>query len=296
MVVLLWLAAAVVGGSVLGAVGTRTANEFTLPDVESRRGVDILDDHFGGRGAGASGSIVFVAEQGVNDPEVQATMETLFASVADIDDVSVVSPYTAEGERQIATDGQLAGELAYAEVQLPADMNFEETVKIGDEIRDAEPDVAGLQVEVGGEAFAEFEEPQAEIVGVAFAIMILIVAFGSVIAMGLPIGVGLAGIGVGTILAGFVSQVLEVPDFAQMIGLMIGLGVGIDYALFIVTRFRENRRNGQDIEGSVTTTIDTAGRAVAFAGATVVISLLGMTLMQLNFITRWPSAPRPWSR
>ena len=285
MVVLLWLAAAVVGGSVLGAVGTRTANEFTLPDVESRRGVDILDDHFGGRGAGASGSIVFVAEQGVNHPEVQATMETLFARVADIDDVSVVSPYTAEGGRQIATDGQLAGELAYAEVQLPADMNFEETVKIGDEIRDADPDVAGLQVEVGGEAFAEFEEPQAEIVGVAFAIMILIVAFGSVIAMGLPIGVGLAGIGVGTILAGFVSQVLEVPDFAQMIGLMIGLGVGIDYALFIVTRFRENRRNGQDIEGSVTTAIDTAGRAVAFAGATVVISLLGMTLMQLNFIT-----------
>jgi RND superfamily putative drug exporter len=285
VVVLLWVGVAVVAGGILGAVGTRTPNEFTLPDVESERGVDIMEEHFGGEGAGSNGSIVFVAEQGVDDPEVQAAMQELFAFVDDLDDLSVVSPYTPEGASQIAQQGELAGELAYAEVQVPPDTNFEETEKIGGDIRDAAPDIEGLRVEVGGQVFAEFEEPEAEIVGVAFAIIILIVAFGSVIAMGLPIGVGLAGIGVGTILAGFVSHVLEVPDFAEMIGIMIGLGVGIDYALFIVTRFRENRRNGQDIEESVVTAIDTAGRAVAFAGTTVVISLLGMILMQLNFIT-----------
>jgi putative drug exporter of the RND superfamily len=285
LVILLWVGVAVIGGAILGAVGTKTPNEFTLPDVESARGVDIMEDHFGGQGAGWNGSIVFLAEGGVDDPEVREAMESVFARVDAMDEASVVSPYTPEGEGQIATVGPLAGQVAYAHVELPSDMNWEESQDIGAEIRDMDPGIAGLQMEVGGESFAEWEEPNAEIVGVAFAIVILIVAFGSVIAMGLPIGVGLAGIGVGSILAGLLSHALEVPDFAQMIGIMIGLGVGIDYALFIVTRFRENRRNGQDIEQSVVTAMDTAGRAVAFAGATVVISLLGMILMQLNFVT-----------
>ena len=103
--------------------------------------------------------------------------------------------------------------------------------------------------------------------------------------MGLPVGIALAGIGVGTILAGLLSHVLSIPDFATTVAVMLGLGVGIDYALFIVTRYRENLHKGASVEDATVVAIDTAGRAVAFAGTTVVISLLGMVLMGLAFIT-----------
>ncbi len=102
------------------------------------------------------------------------------------------------------------------------------------------PSIEGVQIEIGGQIFAEFEVPSSEALGLAFAIIVLILAFGSVLAMGLPVGVALAGIGVGTILAGLLSNVLSIPDFATTVAVMLGLGVGIDYALFIVTRYREN--------------------------------------------------------
>ena len=119
----------------------------------------------------------------------------------------------------------------------------------------------------------------------AFAMVILVLAFGSVLAMGLPISVALAGISVGTITVGLLSNLITIPDFATQLGLMIGLGVGIDYALFIVTRFREQLHAGDDIGPAVRKSIDTAGRAVAFAGTTVVISLLGMLVMQISFVS-----------
>ena len=121
--------------------------------------------------------------------------------------------------------------------------------------------------------------------GIGFAIVILIIAFGSVLAMGLPIGVALAGIVSGSMIAGLLSNVVDMPDFTSTIGVMIGLGVGIDYALFIVTRFRENLHKGHSIEQSTLVAMNTAGRAVLFAGITVVISLLGMLIMQLSFIS-----------
>ena len=147
------------------------------------------------------------------------------------------------------------------------------------------PEIDGVQIEIGGQIFAEFEVPSSELLGLAFAMIVLILAFGSVLAMGLPVGIALAGIGVGTILAGFLSNVLSIPDFATTIAVMLGLGVGIDYALFIVTRFRENLHAGASIEDATVVALDTAGRAVAFAGTTVVISLLGMVLMGLAFVT-----------
>ena len=127
--------------------------------------------------------------------------------------------------------------------------------------------------------------PSSEALGLGFAIIILIIAFGSVLAMGLPIGVALAGIVSGSILTGLLSQVVDMPDFTSTIGVMIGLGVGIDYALFIVTRFRENLHKGHGIEESTLIAMNTAGRAVVFAGSTVVISLLGLLIMQLSFVS-----------
>ena len=227
---------------------------------------------------------MFEAEQGVEDPQVRQVMEDFLAEVEEIDGVqSVASPYAPGNEAQISEDG--AGTIAYAELEAPSDASFEETVTIGDEIRAAIPSLEGLRVEVGGQAFAEFEVPSSEALGLGFAIVILIIAFGSVLAMGLPIGVVLAGIVSGTMIAGLLSKVVDMPDFTSTIGVMIGLGVGIDYALFIVTRFRENLHKGYSVEASTLIAMNTAGRAVVFAGTTVVISLLGMLIMQLSFVS-----------
>jgi RND superfamily putative drug exporter len=289
-VVIAWLVVLIGGGMALGAVGTESRSEFELPDVESRRGTDILEAAFGGMGSGASGTIVYEADQGVDDPAVREAMEGLFAEVGDIPldeggTLQVISPYAEGGEQQIAERGPEAGKVAYASIELPSDITQEEAIEIVDEIKGEIPAIDGVDIYLGGQTFADFEEPSSEVLGLAFAVVILILAFGSVLAMGLPIGVALAGIGVGTILAGFLSHVFTVPDFANVLGIMIGLGVGIDYALFIVTRFRENLHKGMGVEQATTVAIDTAGRAVTFAGTTVVISLLGMIIMQMSFIT-----------
>jgi RND superfamily putative drug exporter len=285
LVVGLWIAVLVFGFAVSGAVGGAFRDDFNLPDVESKQGFDVLDDRFGGQGTGQIGTIVFRAEQGVDDPVVQEQMERLFDRVAEIPEVTrVQSPYTEEGARQISSRGAESGLIAYANVELPDDISFPDAGKIRDQIREDLPEVEGLRIELGGFIFSEFEQPQSEVLGLAFAIVILIVAFGSVLAMGLPIGVALFGIGVGVSIITLLSNVLSVPDFATFLGIMIGLGVGIDYALLIVTRYREQLHAGHDVRESVAIAIDTAGRSVLFAGLTVVISLLGMLLMRVSFV------------
>jgi putative drug exporter of the RND superfamily len=283
-VLIAWVAALLVLGGVMGATGTGYRSDFTLPDVESARGSDIIDANFGGQGGGQTGSIVFRAEQGVDNPDVERAMERYFTEVDEIPDVTVVSPYAAGGERQISQSGDEAGLVAYAQVEVPQDMSFDDTVKVGDQMKELMPSVNGVQIEIGGAVFAEFEPPSSELLGLAFAIFVLIIAFGSVLAMGLPIGTALAGIGIGTVIVGILSNFLSMPDFTTTLAIMIGLGVGIDYALFIVTRYREGVHRGLSSEDATATAINTAGRAVLFAGTTVVISLLGMLLMGLSFV------------
>ncbi len=273
--------------ALVGTIGASSDSSFSIPDSESKSGFDTLDEFFGGAGSGRSGTIVFIADQGVDDPEVQAAMTELFDQVDEIEGVTLTSPYSPQGQQrgQVATDGELAGLVAYAQVDLSADLSEIQGTEIGAEIGDLAPtDIDGLQVEVGGQALGEFEPPESELIGLAFAVVVLILAFGSVLAMGLPIGVALFGVGIGAGIITLLSNVMSVPDFAVTLGAMIGLGVGIDYALFIVTRFREGLKTGQTPEEATMTALDTAGRAVVFAGFTVVISLLGMFIMGLSFI------------
>jgi RND superfamily putative drug exporter len=285
LVVVLWIAALVAVGVVSGMVGGGFRDEFNLPDVESKVGFDILEADFGGQGTGMVGTIVFRADQGVTDPEVRDAMQTLFDKVARIDDVTrVESPYAEGGQQQISSEGANAGKIAFANIEMPEDTSFPRAGEIRDEILAAAPDLDGVRMELGGFIFAEFEQPSSEVLGLAFAIVILILAFGSVLAMGLPVGVALFGIGIGVTIITLLSNVLAVPEFATFLGIMIGLGVGIDYALLIVTRHREQLHAGHTVRESVTVAIDTAGRSVLFAGTTVVISLLGMLLMGVNFV------------
>jgi RND superfamily putative drug exporter len=286
-VLLSWAAVLVTVFALVGTIGASSDSSFSIPDSESKRGFDTLDEYFGGLGAGRSGTIVFRADQGVDDPAVVEAMTALFDEVAEIEGVTLTSPYSTEGERagQVATDGELAGLVAFAQVDLDDALDETATSEIGAEIVELIPtDIDGLQVEVGGQALAEFEPPESELIGLSFAIVVLILSFGSVLAMGLPIGVALFGVGAGAGLIMLLSNVMSVPDFATTLGAMIGLGVGIDYALFIVTRFREGLRVGMSPHDATVAAIDTAGRAVVFAGFTVVISLMGMFIMGLSFV------------
>ncbi|MBK8334449.1 MAG: MMPL family transporter [Acidimicrobiaceae bacterium] len=278
-----WLVA-LVGFGALGnvIVGPSFSSAFEIPASESASGFDVMSEFFPQQGASRqSGSIVFRAEQGVADPAVQAAMTEFFGEVGTIDGVTVLSPYDEGGSRQIDPSGTIA----FATVNLDDSLDQVELSDIGAAIGDLVPAVDGVTVEVGGRALAEFEPPQSELIGLGFAIIVLILAFGSVLAMGLPIGVALFGVGVGASVVALFSNLVTIPDFATTLGAMIGIAVGIDYALFIVTRYRENLKKGQSFEEATVNAMDTAGRAVVFAGVTVVVSLLGMLLIGLEFIS-----------
>src|SRR5204862_50924 len=225
------------------------------------------------------GQIVFHSDRGVNDPAVQRAMESLFNDVQhEVANVTVVSPYSTDGQRQIGRDDP---NVAYAEVNF-ADRSNEQFRDDGERIKELgeQIHVPGLEIEYGGDMFATDPINGAtEAIGIMAAMIILLIAFGSVLAMGLPIGTALFGIGTGVAIVLILRSVIDMPDFTTAAVAMVGIGVGIDYALFIVTRYRENLAAGLDPERSVVHSIDTAGRAVLFAGSTVVISVLGLWLM-----------------
>jgi RND superfamily putative drug exporter len=293
--IVLWLVAlvAVFGGA--GAIGSAFSATSDVPDSDSADGFAVLAEHFPELGTGGrSGTIVFRAEQGVDDPDVRAAMEELFARVdagfPDADGVpehpgaTVVSPYSEQGQGQIAREGPLAGQVAYAQVNMAADVDDTASGRIGEAIVEHAPSIEGLEVVPGGEYLAVFDPPASELIGLAFAVVVLIVAFGSVLAMGLPIAVAVGGVGAGVGAIVLLSNVIDIPEPATLLGLMIGLGVGIDYALFVVTRYREGLHAGRSPRDATFAAMNSAGRAVVFAGTTVVISMLGLLLVGIGWV------------
>lgn len=285
-----WVAALAVVIFLVVTIGPAFDSELEIPDSESRDGFDILEERFNGFGSGLNGTIVFRAEQGVTDSAVAASMQQLFDEVATLDGVLVVlSPYAPDGERFIAAAGEEAGRIAYATVELEPGVDEIEAREVVAGIDDAREEfgidrIDGLRVELGGETFAELEPPESEALGLAFAVFVLIVAMGSVIAMGTTIAVAVFGVGMGVLTASLLSNLITIPEFATTLGLMVGLGVGIDYALFIINRYREGLRAGHSPEDATALAMDTAGRSVIFAGVTVVVSLLGLLLIGLAFV------------
>src|SRR2546430_5565032 len=288
-VLLLWLAGLVSVSVISGAFGNAFAQSFSLPGTESQRAADLLAARFPAR-AGDEGQIVFSAPAGVRDPAVQARMEALFAEVARVPGVtSVASPYAGAGAQQVAKDGTVA----YATVQF-AKRAFAVPQSAKDSIRHLaeRANGGGLRVELGGRMFQK--QPglgPTELVGILAAGILLLVVFGSVLAMGLPIVTALFGIGIGLGFVQLVSHAVSTPDFATQLAAMLGIGVGIDYALFIVTRYRQGLHQGLDPQTAVVRAIDTAGRAGLFAGCTVEVSLLGLLLLGVEFVRGLPVGP-----
>jgi RND superfamily putative drug exporter len=281
MVFAIWVPLLIGLSVVSGAMGSDYRTSFTLPDSESKMVQEALQGIGNGEQAGMVAQIVFTAPQGTTDPAVVEAMNGLFDQVGQIPGVTVTSPYTPEGVRfNSATEP-----ISFAQLSV-TERDQQQMLQLGNEIKEmgASIDVPGLRVEYGGQVFATFEFPESELLGILAAIVILLIAFGSVLAMGLPIGTALFGLGVGIGLVGLASNVLRMPEFSAQMTAMIGLGVGIDYALFIVTRYRENLRSGMEPEDATVEAVDSSGRAVIFAGITVMISLLGLFVIGIEFV------------
>ena len=280
-----WVAAAVAVFAVSSSVGTRTANNFSLPNTGSQRATDLLTSRFPAQ-AGDSDQIVFHARAGrLGDPAMRHAVAAVIARVSTLPHVTaVVSPYSA-GSRAISPDGTIG----FATVTFDQRANQLPKAAVQRVIASAQSArSATLQIELGGPAIEQTQSGGigfATLVGVAAAMVILLISFGSFVAMGLPILTAALGLVAGIGLIGVTSQIIDMANFASELALMIGLGVGIDYALFIVTRFRENyRANGGDVNAAVEGAMNTSGRAVLFAGATVVIALLGMFALGVNLL------------
>ena len=284
-VVIAWIVAAIGIFAVSNSVGKKTASSFTLPGTNSQQAVDLLQSHFPSQ-AGDADQIVFHAKSGtLTDSADHAAIATTLTRVAALPHVtSVVSPYTS-GQHAISRDGTIA----FATVNFDERANALPKAAVDKVITTAESArSATLDVQLGGQAIEQAQQASlgfATIVGIAAAILILLISFGSFSAMGLPIATALLGLITGIGVINLASHVINMPSFATELALMIGLGVGVDYALFIVTRFRENyRTNGGDVEQAVEAALNTSGRAVLFAGATVVIALLGMFALGVSLL------------
>jgi putative drug exporter of the RND superfamily len=280
-----WIVVAVGILAISSSVGTRKANNFSLPNTGSQRAIDLLKSRFPAQ-AGDSDQIVFRARTGkLADPGLRGRVAAALAAVSTLPHVTaVVSPY-GTGSRAISPDGTIG----FATVVFDKRANELPKPAVQRVIDNAQSARSpGLQVELGGQAIEQAQAAgigPATAVGIGAAIVILLISFGSFAAMGLPIATALLGLGAGLGLIGLGSQIVDMADFSSQLALMIGLGVGIDYALFIVTRFRENyRANGGDVDAAVEGAMNTAGRAVLFAGATVVIALLGMFALGVNLL------------
>ncbi len=291
-VLLGWLGALAVAIAVAGSAGTEYSNNFTLPNSDAQRAADLLQNSFPQQ-AGDRDQIVFRVRSGtVMGAHVRARMEKVFREVEHLPHVtSVVSPYAAGGARAISADEKIA----FATVVFDKKANLlpqsapERVVHVARAAALAGPH--GVQVELGGQAIEATEQQGfglSTAVGLLAAIVVLLLTFGSLLAMGLPIVTALFGLGTGLSAIALFTHVVETPNFSSELAAMIGLGVGIDYALFILTRFREAYATPgptyQDLRESVVQALDTAGRAVVFAGCTVVIALLGMCLLGVSFL------------
>ena len=285
IVVITWI---VVTGALFAAsltVGTRKSNNFSLPNTDSQRAIDLLQSRYPAQ-AGDTDQIVFHTRTGkLTDASERAVIVPLLAHIAHLPHVAgVVSPYQP-GAGAISKTGTIG----FATVEFDQAANQLSTASIQNVIHAAESARSpALQVELGGDAITQVLGPSpgfVTLIGLAAAIVVLLISFGSLLAMGLPVVSALFGLGASIGLIALLSHPIDMVDFSSELALMVGLGVGIDYALFVVTRFRSAyRENGGQVEAAVELAMNTAGRAIVFAGSTVVLALLGLCALGVSML------------
>jgi putative drug exporter of the RND superfamily len=269
--IVVWLAA-LVGVVILGGMVSSSADiNDRLDGSDSQRAYDLAAAHMPSV-SGLTTAVVFKT----NDLASTAAVIDEIRALPRIDHVD--SPI--DHPEQVGPGGISFAAVSFMRNGPPSE---EDTAAAMKEIVAAHQS-ADLEIALGGEPFVNGEVPATEAIGLAAAVVILLIAFGSVVAMGLPIISALIGIGLSLSAIPLVSAVLPTADFTSTVAAMIGLGVGIDYALFMVTRYRAELHAGRDVESAIATAVRTSGRAIVFAGGTVVVSLLGLLLIGMDFL------------
>ena len=278
----LWVVAVAVLMFGMRQYGGEFTGDFSLPGSESQRALDLLEGRFPAR-AGAEADLLFKDARGMNAPEAKAIADQVISELAANELIAEVeSPY--ENPAFISRDGTIArAVLRFNGRQDDIDSAAAKEIM---NIVDAYNGKDGVRVEVGGDAIMFNEQPEfgSEMLGMLAAVVILMIAFGSVVAMGLPIASALFGLFSGFASIALLANFLGFPEFSGQFAAMIGIGVGIDYSLLVVTRFREGLHAGRPVEDSVVMAVTTAGKSVIFAGVVVAIAFLGLFVMGLPFI------------
>jgi RND superfamily putative drug exporter len=280
-----WLLGLVALFGLSSAAGSAYSNSFTLPHTDSTRAIDLLKAA-SPRQSGDTEQIVVAAKGGatIEDPAVQSQVNAMLARVSTLPHVTtVVSPYSPAGASQVSANRTIA----FATVtfdELGQSVSTDEATTLVKVAKSA--DSSNLQVAVSGQVAEKANRPGlgGSGIGIIAAAVVLFLVFGSLLAMALPLISTLVSLGTAISLIGLLSHVLKMPEFSSQLVLLIGLGVGVDYALFIVTRHRQGLLAGRDVESSLTTALRTSGRAVLFAGIIVCIALLGMFALGISFL------------
>ncbi|WP_328433293.1 MMPL family transporter [Streptomyces sp. NBC_00425] len=281
-VVLVWAGLLLALGAGVGAAGSAFGNSPTSQDTDSAKATALLQ-RAADSAAGKNGRVVWQLSGGgrVTEPATEQAMTDTLKEIADAPGVaSVSSPYTPVGEGQISEDGRTA----YATVAFDQDVQDAQV----DHVKDLAtgPDSGSLHIALNGQAFTVNPEPNpiADVMGIALAFVVLLFAFRAVWVAALPVITAVVGVGTSAVAVILLSHVITLSDTTLTLGSLIGLGVGIDYALFIVNRHRTNLTAGMTVPESIARSLDTSGRAVLFAGLTVVVALLGMLTLNVGII------------
>jgi RND superfamily putative drug exporter len=271
-VIAAWVVAAVAAVLLNGSLGGAPDESFSLPGAESQRAADTIQDRFPQQTLYSS-NVIFHSEDGLTSPEVKKAVEQAVEKLADGPHVlDVSSPYDPRGPT-VSKDGQTAFATVAFKTEKADTSDLEAAENAVQDLRDA-----GIQVEYdGGLGYADQAEGgNSELIGILMAVLILAIAFGSLVAMSLPIVSALMAIVIGSSAIGIMSGFVSVPEITSVVGMMLGLGVGIDYALFILARHRQNLASGQSVPVAIGRANATAGLSVLFAGVTVIVAIMGL--------------------
>ncbi|MEU1530440.1 MMPL family transporter [Streptomyces fagopyri] len=284
-VALIWVALLTLAGVGAANAPAAGASSFSIPGTEAQKAFDLLEQRFPGMSAdGATARVVFKAPSGekMADKANKATVEKTVKALGDGSEVtSVTDPFKAKAVSK-------NGSIAYSSVKYKVSgMELKDSSKDALEAAAQQARDAGLTVEVGGDALqATPETGSTEVIGIAIAAVVLVITFGSLIAAGLPLLTALIGVGIGVSTITALANALDLGTTTSTLAMMIGLAVGIDYALFIVSRYRAELAEGREREEAAGRAVGTAGSAVVFAGLTVVIALVGLSVVNIPMLTK----------
>lgn len=287
-VALVWVALLFVAGFGAATASTPTSGSFSIPGTEAQRAFDLLDQRFPGMAAdGATARIVIKAPAGekVDSEAVKPQVEKIVTELKDgpgKDQISsVTSPYEAKAVSQDGSTAYVSVKYKVSGMEL-TDATREALTESGEAAK-----ADGLNVQIGGDALqAAPETGSGEIIGIAIAAIVLVITFGSLIAAGLPLLTALIGVGIGISSITALANVLDLGSTTSTLAMMIGLAVGIDYALFIVSRYRAELAEGRERDEAAGRAVGTAGSAVVFAGLTVVIALVGLAVVNIPMLSK----------